>query len=45
MRRAYEQYDLPPSQEKVCRGPVIDQTQYEIDIKEWNYKVSTIKTV
>lgn len=45
MRRAHEQYDLPPAMEKVCRGPVIDQTQYEIDIKQWNYKVSTIKTV
>ena len=43
--RAYEQYDLPPSLEKVCRGPVIDQTQYMIDIKEWDYKVTTIKTV
>lgn len=44
MTRANEQYDLPPAVEKVCRGPVIDQTQYSIDIKEWNYKVSTIKT-
>ena len=44
MERAKEQYDLPPAVEKVCRGPVIDQTQYQIDIKEWNYKVSTIKT-
>ena len=42
--RANEQYELPPAVERVCRGPVIDQTQYEIDIKEWNYKVSTIKT-
>jgi hypothetical protein len=24
---------------------MIDQTQYEIDIKEWNYKTYTIKTV
>lgn len=45
MRRAHEQYDLPPAFEKVCRGPMIDQTQYEIDIKEWNYKTYTIKTV
>jgi hypothetical protein len=45
MRRAYEQYDLPPAFEKVCRGPMIDQTQYEVDIKEWNYKTYTIKTV
>ena len=45
MRRAQEQYDLPPAWEKVCRGPMIDQTQYEIDIKEWNYKTYTIKTV
>ncbi|WP_247237312.1 nucleotidyltransferase [Telluribacter sp. SYSU D00476] len=44
MERAHEQYDLPPALEKVCRGPVIDQTQYMVDIKEWDYKVSTIKT-
>jgi hypothetical protein len=43
--RAKEQYDLPPAYEKVCRGPMIDQTQYETDIKEWNYKTYTIKTV
>jgi hypothetical protein len=45
MARAKEQYDLPPAWEKVCRGPIIDQTQYQIDIKEWDYKVVTIKTV
>lgn len=45
MERARGQYDLPPAVEKVCRGPIIDQTQYSIDIKEWNYKVTTIKTV
>ncbi len=44
MKRAHEQYDLPAPLEKVCRGPVIDQTQYSVDIKEWDYKVSTIKT-
>jgi hypothetical protein len=43
--RAQEQYDLPSSVEKVCRGPIIDNTQYSIDIKEWNYKSYTIKTV
>ncbi|SEL79135.1 Uncharacterised nucleotidyltransferase [Parapedobacter koreensis] len=43
--RAKEQYDLPPSLEKVCRGPLIDQTQYEVDIKDWNYKAYTIMTV
>lgn len=45
IKRAQEQYDLPPSVEKVCRGPIIDNTQYSIDIKEWNYKSLTIKTV
>ncbi|SFC36155.1 Nucleotidyl transferase of unknown function [Parapedobacter composti] len=45
LSRAKEQYDLPPSLEKVCRGPLIDQTQYEVDIKIWNYKAYTIKTV
>ena len=45
MVRAHEQYELPPPTEKVCRGPIIDQTQYQVDIKEWNYKALTIKTV
>jgi hypothetical protein len=45
MVRAHEQYDVPSPLEKVCRGPIIDQTQYGVDIKEWNYKVSTIRTV
>jgi hypothetical protein len=45
LHRAAEQYELPSPVERVCRGPVIDQTQYEIDIKEWGYKTCTIKTV
>jgi len=45
VHRACEQYELPSSVEAVCRGPLIDQTQYEIDVKEWNYKSYTIKTV
>lgn len=43
--RAREQYELPPPLEKVCRGPLIDQTQYATDIKAWGYKAYTIKTV
>ena len=35
----------PAPLEKVCRGPIIDQTQYAVDIREWHYKVTTIKTV
>jgi hypothetical protein len=45
MERANSQYDMPSPWEKVCRGPIIDQTQYAVDIKEWDYKVTTIKTV
>ncbi|WP_225860247.1 nucleotidyltransferase [Chitinophaga pendula] len=45
MRRAQEQYELPRPLERVCRGPVIDQTQYAVDIREWDYKSCTIKTV
>jgi hypothetical protein len=45
MTRAHEQYDLPSPIERVCRGPIIDQTQYSIDIKEWDYKVMTMRTV
>lgn len=43
--RANEQHKLPPMVERVCRGPVIDQTQYGIDIKEWDYKALTLKSV
>jgi hypothetical protein len=45
MERARQQYDMPAPWEKVCRGPIIDQTQYAIDVKEWDYKATTIKTV
>lgn len=43
--RAQDQYVLPPAAVRVCRGPIIDNTQYSVDIKEWNYKSYTIKTV
>jgi hypothetical protein len=36
---------MPTSQEKVCQGPLIDQTQYETDIKQWDFKAFTIKTI
>lgn len=45
VKRAAGQYDIPSPMEKVCRGPWIDQTQYQVDIKDWNYKSYTIKTV
>jgi hypothetical protein len=45
LERAKEQYEMPPVQVRVCRGPLIDQTQYKIDIKEWDYKAYTITTV
>lgn len=45
IRRANEQYDLPAPVERVCRGPLIDQTQYQVDVKEWNFKSYTITTV
>lgn len=45
LERASEQYDLPAPVENVCLGPIIDQTQYSVDIKDWDYKALTIKTV
>lgn len=45
MRRAEEQYTLPAPLERICRGPIIDQTQYGVDVKLWNYKTVTMKTV
>ena len=45
IRRANEQYEIPNQVEKVCRGPLIDNTQYCVDVKQWDYKAYTIKTV
>jgi predicted nucleotidyltransferase len=45
MALAKDQYELPSPVEKVCLGPIIDQTQYSTDIRNWDYKVVTIKTV
>ncbi|MDO1447105.1 nucleotidyltransferase [Rhodocytophaga aerolata] len=42
---AKDQYALPAPVEKVCLGPIIDQTQYKNDITQWDYKVITIKTI
>jgi hypothetical protein len=45
LKRAQDQYILPSPYEKVCRGPMIDNTQYAMDVKDWGYKSYTIKTV
>ena len=43
--RAQEQYQVETTTERICRGPFIDQTQYGVDITEWDYKVVTMRTV
>lgn len=45
IERARDQYNMPSPVERICRGPLIDQTQYQVDVKEWDYKSYTIKTV
>lgn len=45
IEKAKGQFDLPLPVEKVCLGPIIDQTQYRTDIVDAEYKVITIKTV
>ncbi len=42
---ATTQYELPAPVERVCLGPIIDQTQYGVDVREWAYKVTTMRTV
>ena len=44
VKRAAEQFDIPPSKNKVCLGPILDHSSYEIDIAEWDYKVVTLNT-
>jgi predicted nucleotidyltransferase len=43
--RVQDQWILPGAVERVCRGPIIDSTQYHTDIREWHYLCYTIKTV
>ena len=45
IKRAQEQYAIPASIEKVCLGPLVDNTQYKTDVIAWNYKTITIKTI
>lgn len=45
LERAKAQFDVPVSTARVCLGPIIDQTQYSIDIKKWDYKSITMKSV
>lgn len=45
LQKAHHQYDIPASKNKVCRGPIIDHSSYEIDIVDWDYKVVTLNTV
>jgi hypothetical protein len=45
MARAADQYEVAEPLQRVCRGPMIDQTQYCIDVREWGYKSYTIMTV
>ena len=42
MNRVWSQYELPEGVRPVCRGPLIDQHQYRIDLDEWHYKVLQI---
>lgn len=45
LEKARNQFDIPPSKNKVCRGPILDHSSYEIDIMKWGYKVVTLNTV
>lgn len=45
LKRAGDQFDLPPSKNKICLGPVIDHSSYGTDIVDWGYKVITLNSV
>ena len=36
--RLAQQRTLPVPQERICRGPLLSRTQYEVDITEWGYR-------
>lgn len=39
--RLEHQLVLPLPKEKICRGPILSRTQYEVDIKRWGYQSFT----
>lgn len=41
IQRVNDQQDIPLPKDKVCRGPLVSQTQYEKDFKEWGFRVIT----
>jgi hypothetical protein len=43
LRRASEQYELPVPLEPICRGPLINHSEYNTDITDWGYKIITVK--
>lgn len=43
LERARDQYEIPASKEKVCLGPLIEHSEYNVDIIDWDYKVITVK--
>lgn len=43
LERAKDQYDLPVSHESICLGPLVEHSEYNVDIINWDYKVITVK--
>lgn len=40
-----DQYDLPLPVDRICRGPLIDNSHYTSDILEGGYKIITVKNL
>lgn len=38
LTRTKTDYELPLAVEKICRGPLLSHTQYNIDLKKWGFK-------
>ncbi len=37
MERLRTQLDLPPSQRRICRGPLLSRFDYQVDAQEWGF--------
>lgn len=42
LNRAGEQYDMPAPKDKICRGPLLENNEYNTDIIEWGYKIFSV---
>lgn len=42
LKRAAEQYEVPVPVDRICRGPLLENNEYNTDIIDWGYKIFSV---